>query len=52
MLINTFETSSLDENKLLYGCKVLWNIFVKEIESLIFKGFDIVYECVKSMIGE
>jgi hypothetical protein len=36
------ETPSLDENK-LYECKALWNIIVKGIEILLFKGFDIVY---------
>jgi hypothetical protein len=28
------------------------NIFVKGIEILIFKGFGIVYDYVKSMVGE
>jgi hypothetical protein len=31
------KTSSLDENNLLYECNVLWNRFVKKIESLILK---------------
>jgi hypothetical protein len=39
------ETSSLNENNLLYECKVLWNKFAKEIESSVFKGFGIVCEC-------
>ncbi len=45
------ETLSLGENK-LYECKVSLNIIVKRIEILVFKFFCIVYECVKSMVGE
>jgi hypothetical protein len=37
------ETPSLDENKLLYDCKVSWNIIVKGIEIFVLKGFDVVY---------
>jgi hypothetical protein len=37
------ETPSLDINKLLYECKVLWNEIVKWIEIFISKGFDVVY---------
>jgi hypothetical protein len=44
------ETPSLNKNKLLYECKVLWNIIVEGIEILVLKGFNIVY--VKSMVGE
>jgi hypothetical protein len=39
-----FFAPSLDENKLLYKCRISWNTLVKGIESLIFKGFNIVYE--------
>jgi hypothetical protein len=44
------KTLSLDENKLLYECKVLWNIIVKGIKILIFKGFGKVYDYVKYTI--
>jgi hypothetical protein len=44
------ETLSLDENKLLYECKVLWNIIVKGIEILDFKGFGKVYDYVNYTI--
>ncbi len=51
MGIVTFgKTPSLDENKLLYKCKVLWNKIVKGIEILIFKGFGKVYDSVKYMV--
>jgi hypothetical protein len=46
------ETLSVEENKLLYECKVLCNIIMKGIEILIFKSFDIIYNCVKSMVKE
>jgi hypothetical protein len=46
------ERPSLDVNKLLYECKVLWNIIVKGILILIFKRFGIVYDYVKYMVGE
>ncbi len=46
------ETLSFDETKLLYECKVLWNIIVKGIEILVFKGFGKVYDYVKYMIKE
>lgn len=29
--------------KQVYECEVLWNRFVKGIENLLFKGFDIIY---------
>jgi hypothetical protein len=32
--------------------KVSWNKIVKGIEILLLKGFNIVYMCVKSMVGE
>jgi hypothetical protein len=49
MFVRPLETQPFEENKLLYKCKVSWNIIVKGIEILIFKGFGIVYDCVKSM---
>jgi hypothetical protein len=43
--------NTLDEIKLLYGCKVLWNKFVKGFEIFVFKVFfSIVHECVKSIV--
>jgi hypothetical protein len=45
-------TLLFDKNKLLYECKVLWNIIVKGIEILIFKIFGIIYDYVKSMVRE
>jgi hypothetical protein len=44
------ERLSFDKNKLLCEYKISWNRFVKGIEILILKGFNIVYE--KSMVGE
>ncbi len=44
------ETLSFDRNKLLYECKVSWNIIVKEIEILVLKGFGVIY--VKFMVGK
>ncbi len=44
------KTLSLDENKLLYECKVSWNKIVKRIEIFIFKGFGKVYDYVKYMV--
>jgi hypothetical protein len=41
-MFEIFKTPSLDENKLLYECKVLWNKIVKGIEIFFFKGFDII----------
>jgi len=35
---------------MLYECKISSNGIVKRIEILIFKGFDIVYDYVKSMV--
>jgi hypothetical protein len=32
--------------------KASWNRIVKGIKILILKGFNIVYMCVKSMVGE
>ncbi len=46
----TLEIPSLDRIKLLYECKVSWNIIVKGIDILILKGFSIVY--AKSMVGK
>jgi hypothetical protein len=48
--VEPLETLSLDENKLLYELKISLNRFVKRIESFVFKGFNIDYKCVKSMI--
>ncbi len=42
------ETPSLNKNKLLYECKVSWNIIMKRIEIFVLKGFDIIY--VKSIL--
>jgi hypothetical protein len=39
------EKNSLDENKFLYECKVLWNRIVKGVEILVLKSFGIVYVC-------
>jgi hypothetical protein len=44
------ETPSLDKNKLLYECKVLWNKIVKGIDISILKGFGVIY--MKSMVRE
>jgi hypothetical protein len=33
-------------------CKILWNRIVKGIKFFVFKGFCIVYECVKSIVRE
>jgi hypothetical protein len=44
------KTLSFDRNKLLYECKVSWNIIMKGIEILILKGFSVIY--VKSMVRE
>ncbi len=44
------KTFSLDTIKLLYECKVSWNIIVKRIKILVLKGFGVVY--VKSMVKE
>jgi hypothetical protein len=46
------ETFSLVENKLLYECKISWNIIMKGIEIFVLKSFSIIYVCVKSMVGE
>jgi hypothetical protein len=43
---------ALDENKLLYECKILWDKIMKEIKILFLKSFDIIYVCVKYMIRE
>jgi hypothetical protein len=40
--LRPFETLSIDENKLLYECKVLWNKIVKGIKNFVFRGFDII----------
>ncbi len=40
--LRPFETPSLDEKKLLYECKFIWNKIVKGIKIFIFKGFDII----------
>jgi hypothetical protein len=37
-------TQSFDETKLLYECKISWNIIVQGIEILLFKGFGKVLE--------
>jgi hypothetical protein len=37
---------------MLYEHKVSWDKLVKIIKILIFNFFDIVYECVKSLIRE
>jgi hypothetical protein len=50
--LEPLETPSFKKNKLLYECKVSWNEIVKGIEILVFKGFGIIYDYVKSMIGE
>jgi len=44
------ETLSLDRNKLLYECKVLWNKIMKKIQILVLKGFGVFY--VKFMVKE
>jgi hypothetical protein len=51
-MIVTFGNTFTYEKILLYECKVLLNIIVKGIEILVFKGFDLVYNCVKFMLGK
>ncbi len=46
------KTLSLDKIKLLYECKNSQNRFVKGIEILVLKGFNIIYVYVKSMVEE
>jgi hypothetical protein len=50
--LRPLETSSFEDNKLLYECNVLWNRIVKGIEILVFKSFDKGYDCMKYMIAE
>jgi hypothetical protein len=38
-------TPSFDGKKLLYECKISWNIIMKGIEILFKKGFGIVCVC-------
>jgi hypothetical protein len=37
------ETPSKNKNKLLYECKILWNIIMKGIEILVLQGFEEVH---------
>jgi len=48
-MFKTFENTSFDNDNLLYEWKISSNKFVKRIENLIFKGFNIVCECVKAI---
>jgi hypothetical protein len=50
--LKPLETFSFKKNKLLYECKIPWNRIVKGIEILVFKGSAIIYDYVKSMVGE
>jgi hypothetical protein len=47
-----WKTPSFDEHKLMYECKVLWNIIMNQIEIFVLKSFGIIYECVKFMVRE
>jgi hypothetical protein len=45
LMFRTFGKTPSFYDNLLYKWKVLCNKLAKGIESLIFKGFDIVFEC-------
>jgi hypothetical protein len=50
MFVTFGKIPSLEKNKLLYECKALWNIIMKEIEILVFKSFGVIYNCGKSIV--